>query len=127
MAFRISGKSRELGRLVLAGGLGGGVGFALADHFGVQQIPNLDQNMRDGIHVGIGAAVTVLGAGFNKMWLAELGASYLAVPIARLVERNALGGIPSGMVRVPTGQVTSLHTNGRTGVGGTPYSAVKTF
>ncbi len=131
MAFRLAGKRNELVRLYAAGSVGGGVGFALVDHFAVQRLTTISPNAKDGIHAGLGVVLTLLGAGMNRLWLAELGASYAAVPIARLTERNALGGIPVGEIGV--GQITpgafpsGVIQDGRTGAVPTTVAGVKTF
>jgi hypothetical protein len=143
MAFQIKGKSKEITRMILAGGVGGGVGFALVDKFGIQQIPGTTPNTKDAIHGAIGVVLTVVGAGLNKLWLGELGTGYLAVPIARLTERNALGGIPVGEIGIsqltaqqalPTGQIPGpitytpgIVSDGRTGIVPTTVAGVKTF
>lgn len=133
MAFTLKGRTNELVRLYAAGSVGGGVGFALVDHFLVQNIPApATQNLKDGVHAGIGVILTLLGAAANRLWLAELGASYAAVPVARLTERNALGGIPTGAVRFasPAGFMAGAGTsfvNGRTGGVTTPITGAKTF
>ncbi len=127
MAFQLKGKQKEAMRLFVAGSVGGGVGFALVDHFAIQRISGFDHNMKDAIHLAIGVVGTLAGLGFNKLWLGEWGAAYSAVPIARLAERNLLGGIPVGAVRV----FSPLQVNGRTaasiGVPPTFVSGAKTF
>ncbi len=127
MAFQLKGKSKEAMRLYLAGTVGGGVGFALVDHFLVQHITQIDQNMKDAVHLAIGVVGTLAGLGFNKLWLGEFGSAYGAVPLARLTERNLLGGIPVGAVKV----FSPLQVNGRTaasiGVPPTFVSGAKTF
>ncbi len=131
MAFRLAGKRNELIRLYAAGSIAGGAGFALVDHFAVQRLTTLNPNAKDGIHAGLGVVLTLLGAGMNRLWLAELGASYAAVPVARLTERNLLGGIPVGEIGV--GQITpgtfpsGVIQDGRTGAVPTTVAGVKTF
>ena len=102
MAFRIASKGRELGSLAV-GSVGGGVGFVLVDQ-GVKHIA-LSGNAKDALHLGIGAAITILGVGFGKKWLGQIGAAYTAVPVSRLTQRNILGGIPVGYAS-PTGALT---------------------
>ncbi len=132
MAFTLKGKQNEIVRLWVAGGVGGGVGFALVDRFAVQTA-RMSPNAKDAIHAGIGLVVSLAGAYANKLWLGELGAGYLAVPISRLTQRNALGGVPVGEVGIgqviPAGQAfpSGVIADGRTGAITTTVAGVKTF
>jgi len=128
MAFSIKGKTKELTRMFLAGSIGGGVGFAVVDTFLIQKFATtLSPNAKDGIEAGIGFAITIAGAGMNKLWLAELGSGYLAVPIARLTQRNLLGMATGAVKYAPPAGTYPITTNGRTGAVTTTVAGVKTF
>lgn len=73
--------------------------------------------------------MTAAGIGFNRLPIAELGAAYTAVPIARFV--GGLLPAPTGFAgarfAAPGGFPTGLIVNGRIGPVGATVSGVKTF